>query len=448
MSVVIRPGSWFFFAGNRSFGWWMLLALLMLATQMYLNTGNLSAYAVTLENPFVREGYIVNYDYAHDECNYHFIMGDPVEQWAWGWVLRRVLFFIISYPFFQLFGFYNGGILSAFLMTFLAFYGFTRFMYVRIGPRAAYASMALLATYPGIMYWIGSPFSQVMIVPCCCWLYMILWHMERTEQMAKHLVYLLLASLLFTAYDLAPFFYPVILLLYLRRRQWKPMFCSFPIVVAPQLLIHYWLCARGATELHSENSGLYLGILKSYLHPGDPATWCRLIMESPWAFIQTFFSSNFFFLPLLFVVALFIGSRQRIGLDAIERGILLTGLLIFLFNNLAPPYELGTSLRGAWIARIYQPIFVVMIIYTARLWEQSMLGTSRYVRLLRVAIAICVCANLAVNVGSVFGSPLTEQVWYRFYQHAEPGTMRRNIGRFGVRLWGFPGPVAQPSQGS
>lgn len=202
--VITSSTSLFFFTGNRRFGMAMLCALVLLLVQMYLNTGTLSAYAVTLDNPFVMEGYIVNYDYVHYRCNYDFIMGGHVD--TWGWVLRRELFYILSFPFFQLYGFYLGGLLSACIITLLSCYFFIRFVYRNIGIRAAYVIMALLAAYPGIMYWIGSPFAQVMIVPCCCWIYAIMWKMQRSDSLAKHTLYLLIISILFTAYDLFVFF--------------------------------------------------------------------------------------------------------------------------------------------------------------------------------------------------------------------------------------------------
>lgn len=435
--MINSAPSRFFFSGNRTFAISMLCALVLLLAEMYLNTGTLSAYAVTLENPFVREGYIVNFDYVHYECNYHFIMGEGVDAWGWGWVLRRELFYILAFPFFKMAGFYLGGLIAAFLITLLSFYSFIRFVYRNIGVWPAYVAMILLATYPGIMYWIGSPFAQVMIVPCCCWIYMIMWKMQETESLKKHLLYLSLISILFTAYDLFAFFYPAILLIYFRQREWKKIILSVPIMVIPQMLIVYWLKSSGATELKSENSGLYLSILQSYLHITNVSDWLSLMAEAPKTLFYNYFDSNFLFLPLCFLIAVSYGYATGFRLNRIEGSILLFALAIFLFNNLAPAYGGGFPMRGEWIARIYQPVFIAMVMYmvrlSARLADPKMLQAKLFAGIL----VLCAGFNLAINTGGVFKSTLTERAWARFYQHSPPHTMTENLVKFGVRPVGF-----------
>jgi hypothetical protein len=288
------------------------------------------------------------------------------------------------------------------------------------------------------MYWIGSPFAQVMIVPCCCWIYMIMWRMQETESLKKHILYLSVISILFTAYDLFAFFYPAILLIYVRRRQWKEIILSLPIMILPQVLIICWLKTSGATELKSENSGLYLSILQSYLHIGDVPAWLSLVAEAPKVFFHNYFDSNFLFLPLCFLVAVIYGYATGFRLNRIEGSILFFALAIFLFNNLAPAYEGGFPMRGEWIARIYQPVFIVMMMYMVRL--SARLSDLRTIRAKLFAGLLVLCAgfNLAINTGGVFKSPLTEWAWAHFYQHAPPHTMTENLAKFGVRPVGFP----------
>jgi hypothetical protein len=440
--MIKSASSPFFFSGNKTFALCLLAALVLLLVQMYLNTGTLSGYAVTLGNPFVKEGYIVNYDYPHYECNYRSVMGENADEWKWGWVLRRQLFFVLAFPFFKIAGFYLGGLIAAFIITLVSFYFFIRFVYKNIGLRPAYVAMALLATYPGIMYWIGSPFAQVMIVPCCCWIYMIMWKMQETQSLTKHLLYLFAISILFTAYDLFAFFYPAILIIYFRQRQWKQMIFSLPIMIIPQALIVYWLEARGATELHTENSGLYLSILKSYLHIGDPAAMLTIMSEAPTTFFYNYFDSNFLFLPLAFLLLAGYGYAIKFKFNRIEGSVLLVALLIFLFNNLAPEYENGFPMRGEWIARIYQPLFIVMIMYIARLSAHTTDLKSMPAKLFAAILVLCVCFNLAINTGGVFNSTLTQNAWYRFYQHATYHTMTDNLKIFGIRPLGFPDKTA------
>lgn len=427
----------FFFSTNKNFAISLICALIILLVQMYLNTGTLSAYAVTLQNPFEMEGYIVNYDYAHYQCNYNFIIGESVDKWGGGWVLRRELFYIISFPFFKLFGFYIGGLLSAFVITLTSFYFFIKFVYKNIGTRAAYVTMILLSTYPGIMYWIGSPFAQVMIVPCCCWIYAIMWEMKQTDNLKKHIVYLFIISIMFTAYDLFVFFYPAILLIYLKHYQWKKVFVSLPIMIIPQILIVLWLKSSGATNISSDNSGLYLTIIKSYFHIKDFSSWLEILELVPKILINNFLDSNFLFLPILFLIILVWGLFKKFALNEIETSILFFALMVFLFNNLAPWYVAEFQMRGAWIARVYQPIFVVMLMYIVRFSASINDNKPFHAKYLIGLVTLCACLNLIINFGGVFGSKFTERSWYRFYQHSPPNTMTENLKKFGVRPIGF-----------
>lgn len=303
----------FFFSENKKLKIVFLASLFLLFIQMYFNTGTLSGYAVTLNNPFVIEGYIVNYDYTHYQCNYNFIMGNPIETWGHGWVLRRELFYILSFPLLKLFGLYNGGTIAAFLITLIGYYTFIKFIYKIFGVKNAYVAIALLASYSGIMYWIGSPFAQIMIVPCCCWIYIIMWKMNETAKLSKHLLYLFIISILFTAYDLSIFFYPAIILIYLSKCDWKKLLLSFPIIIIPQILIYWWLKQKGCTEVSSANSGLYGTIIKSYFNFTDFNSEWEMIVNAPKILLSNFLDSSFWFLPLLFLVILVWGFSKKYG---------------------------------------------------------------------------------------------------------------------------------------
>lgn len=427
----------FFFSTNKNFAISLICALVILLVQMYFNTGTLSAYAVTLQNPTELEGYIVNFDYAHYQCNYNFIIGENADNWATGWVLRRELFFIISFPFFKLFGFYIGGILSAFVINLTSFYFFIKFIYKNIGIQSAYVAMILLSTYPGIMYWIGSPFAQVMIVPCCCWIYVIMWKMSQTDSLKKHILYLSIISLMFTAYDLFVYFYPAILLIYLKHYQWKKIIVSVPIMLVPQALIVLWLKSSGATNISSDNSGLYLTIIKSYFHIKDFSSWLEILGQAPEILINNFLDSNFLFLPILFLIILVWGLFKKFALNEIETSILFCALMVFLFNNLAPWYVAEFQMRGLWIARIYQPIFIVMLMYIVRFSSYIKANKPFQTKYFIGLIILCACFNLVINIGGVFESKFTERSWYRFYQHSPPNTMTGNLKKFGVRPIGF-----------
>ena len=428
----------FFFSGNKPFAIALVAALLFLLLQMYFNTGTLSGYAVTLQNPHVTEGYIVNYDYTHYQCNYNFVMDQPAETWYGGWVLRRQLFYVLAFPLLKLFGLYNGGTIAAFILTLIGFYTFIKFVYKTIGIKQAYVAMALLASYSGIMYWIGSPFAQVMIVPCCCWLYMLMWKMNDTNKLSHHVLYLSVISILFTAYDLFIFFYPAILLIYLSKREWIKMILSLPIMLIPQTVIVFLLKHGGAGEIKNENSGLYLTIIKSYLNPGDVQSWINMLIEVPKTLLSNFLDANFWFLPILFLIIVTWGIFKKVRFNNIEASILITALVVFLFNNMAPEYTAGFLMRGEWIARIYQPIFIVLIMYIIRFSTHIFNATKIQKSVFILLIISCFIGSVILNFGVCLKSNLTQWAWYRFYQHAPPNTMQTNLKKFGARPIGFP----------
>lgn len=442
----LKHNSLFFFSGNKNFAYVLIAALLLLLLQMYFNTGTLSGYAVTLQNPHVMEGYIVNYDYTHYECNYNFIMGNPLETWSNGWVLRRELFYILSFPFLKIFGLYVGGTIAAFIITLIGFYTFIRFVYNNIGINQAYIAMLLLGSYSGIMYWIGSPFAQVMIVPCCCWIYMLMWKMNETGKLSLHLFYLFLISILFTAYDLFIFFYPAILLIYLSKCQWKKIFLSLPIMLLPQMLVVIWLKQSGITELKSDNSGLYLTIIKSYFNVTDMHSWAEILIKVPKILLMNFLDSNFWILPILFIVIIIWGAFKKLTFNNIETSILVSALIVFLFNNMAPWYAADFQMRGEWIARIYQPIFIVLIMYIVRFSSLIFKATQIQKYIFISLIVSCFIGNIILNLGVALKSNFTQWAWHAFYQHSDPSTMQKNLKTFGVRPIGFPDSKTQTTK--
>ena len=73
--------------------------------------------------------------------------------------------------------------------------------------------------------------------------------------------------------------------------------------------------------------------------------------------------SNMLFLPALFLIHLAI---TRLRLTLVEGAVAIAVALVFLFNNLAPPYSDPYQMRGDYVPRLYQPVFIVFIIYVAR----------------------------------------------------------------------------------
>lgn len=98
----------------------------------------------------------------------------------------------------------------------------------------------------------------------------------------------------------------------------------------------------------------------------DLARWFEYIKYFPAYLLFNYVFSTFGYLSVAFALInipkLF---GERLKLKSLEVGVLLAGVLIFAFNNLAPPYR-SWQFREYGFARIYEPIFVVMILYIAR----------------------------------------------------------------------------------
>ena len=264
-----------------------------------------------------------------------------------------------------------------------------------------------------------------------------MWKMSQADSLKKHIKYLMIIAVLFTAYDLFIFFYPAILLIYLKHKQWKKMLVSVPIMFIPQILIVLWFRCYDVIELKSENSGLYFDIITSYFKVDDFSNWFRIMAEVPGYLLSNYLDSNFLFLPLLFSVFVIWGLFKNILLNEIERSVLLFALIVFLITNMAPYQFADVQLRGEWIARLYQPIFIVMLMYIIRFSSQIFNNKSSQSKYCIALIAACVCFNLAINIGGVFGSKLTQRAWYRFYMHSPQNTMTENLKQFGVKLIDF-----------
>jgi hypothetical protein len=133
-----------------------------------------------------------------------------------------------------------------------------------------------------------------------------------------------------------------------------------------------------------------------------------------------------------------------------EVAILLTALAVWAFNNLAPPYAGKWQMRGEWIARLYQPLFPVLLTYLARLVEPSGSAPTRARRWLTAGVAGTVVLNALVMTGPFLGATgYTGTVYAAFYAHAPPGsdygrdpvgTMEKHLELLGRRPLGVCSP--------
>ncbi len=432
-----------FYIQSASLRKWICFGFIVLCIQLYLNTGTLSGYAGTLDKPTLYGGYYVNNDYPQYVANYNFIIGAAPQEWERGMVLRRQLMYIWGYPFMHYFGFFYGSMITILLTIFISFFFFFKFIEREFGEHAAKVSVVLLCTYSGVMYWIGSPFVQNLIIPLCLAIYFLLYKMQQGS-FKFNVFALIIIGILFTGYDLLPLFAPGILLFILARKKLplRNRLLLLPIAIMafalPQWLIRYWLIVRGANFVYA-NDDTYKIILTSYLSIFQqlPAWWWR-VKQIPETLYHCYFDSNFLVLPILFLVG-WTGGRLifKFKLNLIERCLLISILFLFLFNNMAPPYEGEWQMWGDWIARIYQAVFIVYMMYMIRLaayvYKQKRLQIA-----LTTLFLLTAFFNVLINTGGMYASSLTSEVYARFYKQGSPQSYSTNIKYYGARPRGFP----------
>ena len=406
-------------------------AVAVLLLSIWLSSGTLAPYASTFVKPAVLQpcGYLGNIDHPEFLGSFLMLDGAPRSMWQYSVTLRRVLFPLLAYPPMKLFGFLYGGFLASMLLNACAVVGFVMFVRKEIGHRGAIASSWILATYPGVAYWAGLPYSYAIIVPACLASAMILWYLERASSRARIVGLALILGVLFLGYDLLPFFAPAALLLVVRRNALFDTFLAGAAMLFPTIVSNSLLDRLLGIQLLNPNTVSYWIVVESYFRRPQWRAWASLISQLPAIAFGTFLYSNFIFLPLLFVLFIALAPRGGRSLHPVELAIVLGWVAVFLFLNAAPTYQARWQIRGVWIARIFQPLFVVFLLYIARAMESR----DRRVGLRWGLITATVVINASISFGPILLNPLADAVYYRFYRHSPPGTMLRNLQHYGRR---------------
>ncbi|HEY0514876.1 MAG TPA: hypothetical protein VGH73_23480 [Thermoanaerobaculia bacterium] len=417
-------------------------ACLLLALGIWTATGTLAPYGATLEKPFVWEPckYLLNIDHFHFKATFLMLDGAPRDQWEFSVALRRILYPLIAYPFMKVLGFGAGGLLTNVLIAVGSLAVFWRALQRRWEGTVPPAFLALLATYPGWVYWAGLPYSYAAIVPASLLCMVLLWRVESLAGWRQALAAGLGLGVLFTAYDLLPFFGAAALLLLLWRRLWAPAAVLAVAQVIPTLLVNEVLKRVYAVPFRNGNTEAYFHILRSYLPPYDGAGWGALLRRLPQVLAETYLYSNFLFLPILFLLGLAAARWLPPGdrpFRPAELSVLAATVLLFLFGNAGPPYP-GWQLRGVWIARLYQPAAAALFSILAGLCARRALLP----RAVRGAALAALLLTVAVDAWIVFApvlgrAELSGFVYYRFYRHATRAVYAENLARFGARPAGF-----------
>jgi hypothetical protein len=421
---------------RRAFRTHLVAAGAVLVLGVWLSSGTMSPYAATFFCPIVSQpcGYLYNPDHPLHEAAFRMLDGQPPERWRSSNVLRRLLFPLVAYPFMKLGGFEVGGFIASLLCQLAGLVTLALFLRRRHGDRAAVAGTWMLATYPGIAYWAALPYAYVAIVPASIGLYALLVRLDERSGLRATAGTALAMGVLFVAYDLAPFFGVAGLLVLARRKRYRELpvaLCGLslaPALAAAALAVIFGV---GWTN---NNTDIYGTVARAYLHPGSLRAWLGVLVDFVPALAANFFFSNFVLLPWLFLLLALL-SRRR--LSAAEGALLLAGGLLFAFNNLAPPYVGRWQMRGDYIPRLYQPVFVALLVYCARvIGDLEAFGRPK-ARMIVAAAALALVGNLSIIAGPIARVPWADYVYHRFYEHSGPGTLERLLALHGRRPLGF-----------
>jgi hypothetical protein len=403
---------------------------------IWLSSGTMYPFAATWAFPIVSKpcGYLFNQDHTAYRAAFDMLDGAPRAQWEWSIVLRRILYPLVAFPFMKVAGFVVGGFIASVLINVAALIALAAFLRRRWGDTVAVVGVWLLAAYPGVTYWGALPYANATIVPASLALFMLLTRLDERRELRPLIGSCLAMTILFTAYDLLPYFGGAALLLLARRRRWRQIPIAAACLASGPLFVQLALAKLARLPWSNENTDLYGAMLGAYLHPPAIRVWLAGVAGFPVVLGQVFFFSNLVFLPTLFLLVLIVVRARP---SAIEGALAVVIGLVFAFNNLAPPYPETYQMRGDYIPRIYQPLGAALIVYCARVIGGLDTPDRAKRVIVRVVFGLALAANLSVAFGPIARVPWAGRVYQRFYVHSYLETMDINLDRYGRRPLGF-----------
>jgi hypothetical protein len=414
----------------------VIAASILMLLAIWLSSGTMYPFASTWAFPIVSKpcGYLFNQDHTAYRAAFDMLDGAPRAQWEWSIVLRRMLYPLVAFPLMKAAGFVVGGFITSLLINVAALIALALFLRGRWGDTVAITGVWLLAAYPGVTYWGALPYANAIIVPASVGLFILLTRLDEQAELRAVVRNCLAMTVLFTAYDLLPYFGGAALLLLVRRRRWRQVPIAAACLVSGPLIVVIALAKIAHLPWSNENTDLYGAMLRAYLHPPALGVWLRGVASFPVVLGQVFFFSNMVFLPTLFLLVLIV---LRVRLSATEGALAIVIGLVFAFNNLAPPYPETYQMRGDYIPRIYQPLGVPLIVYCARVVGGLNTPDRAKAAIVKTAFALALAANLSVAFGPIARVPWAGPVYQRFYLHSFLETMDVNLERHGRRPLGF-----------
>ena len=383
--------------------------------------------------------YRINGDHEHFFAVFAMLDGQPAVEWDFSVVLRRVLHPLLAYPLMKAFGFEAGGLIFNILLHGGAMIALALAIRRFFDARAAVLVCWLFATYPGYAYWAGLPYSYALIVPgsIACTIGLLWWH-ERPS-VARAGIAATIIGVVGCGYDITPFFGVALLMLTAYRRRWRDLGVSLVVLGAWTLFVAKGLPAIFGFPAMNSNTQTYGNVIDAWLHFWQRTDgWGALLADVPHILVSNFFFSGMIFFPVLFllVVAHHMKFRVRPILGPVALSILLSTFVVFVFLNLAPPYGGLWQLRGTWLARLYQPWFVVVLLVVAAA-SVALRDTRRYKALVAAVVVCCVIDGVAIAGPYIHIYGVYMTVNENFYQHSSLTKNWSWLHHLGVRPYGF-----------
>jgi hypothetical protein len=423
--------------------WHLIAACVVFAAASYFNTGTLSPYGnSSLIYVDKAHGYLYNIDHSYWRQVYDFVNGADRASWDGAQLIRRVLFYVLAWPFTKVGGFEYGGFVAGVVLNLAGIVASVLFLRRRYGDRGAVFATWLLALTPAATYWIGMPYAYSFIFPGSLTLMMLL--MSLPSSTGRRLVGLSAAmGVCYLGYDLIAFFVPATLAALFLRRKFVAALISAAIQVIPTAIWLWALTHIFHQNLETGNTAAYGNIVRAYLAFPPIGAWWQSVSGFVDIGADVFFGAHFLFLPAFFLLVLLLNPLTvRARFSPEELGLFAAGLALFLFTNLAPQFG-GWQLRGTWIARLFQPLYPALIFFIARWWQESPPLSPALRRPVVVGLGVFVLGNAAIMFGPISNDPghISSAAIYRFYDHSPVRTVyEHSLQEFGRRPYGFPRP--------
>jgi hypothetical protein len=416
-----RSAQWF--SGNIL----RVCALLILnAVAWYFNTGTLAPYAATLPDPYVSPdtGLLGNWDDAH-----HMAVMDMLEGkdgfWKGSVVFRRPLHAWLCLPFNRLCDYRISGILLNLVLYQMAMLVLWKHLKKSEGEREGIIALSLLSVYPGFTYWSGMPYCYGLIAPFCIVSPVIVDACLKAESSWNAAAISLFLGVCFLGYDVYVIFIPVLFLTgCLLRKPIRGMICC-ALSIAPLLAMVFTYRNLGLS-LQNDNAEVYSTIARAWLTA--PETGVNVNWHLASLAAKSFVFSNFVILPLLFLLTCCLCWKTSVRSFDVALLAIVCGLFGFL--NACPEYSGKWQMRGEFMNRLYQPVFISIVCVCAR----SMV---RLRSLGSVLLGLAMLGQASVVFSGILGLGYMQTAYERFYPHADAGQYNLNLEEYGRRPLGF-----------